>query len=763
MLLPMLAEAANIELTSTERAWINQHPIVRYAIDPYWKPIEYSDDGVATGLSVAYLEKAAKLAGLKLSFEKTNTWEQSIARFANDDVDLLPGVPDFELPQPLERTADLTSPYFISSTIIVTNAKNRILNDLDDFSAGDVIAMRGGGAYEAWMRRRHPTINLQFYKSSFDALAAVVAGNATAAIGPEPILHPLIRQKFRNSLYVAGVAQDMPLVLRVATNKSSPQLKAIMQKAITAISAGESDAIQVAWVEDADYGRPSIAILFKYYGLRIALIATIMVLMILALLQMRRLQVAADRLARQRAAFLATMTHEIRNPLNYIISSIEMAQMHAADSRVRGLIEVAANGAHLLLELANRSLDYWRIESCGHVNRREVGVGNILKELVPAMRILAEKKGLKFNVSTRWAPDIPLLLDDVGVKQILINIISNSIKFTDHGSISLSVYFDDCDGFGCVVFEVVDTGSGISTDDIDRVFNPFFRGGADLPNRSGAGLGLSVCKELANRMRGNLIVRSDLGKGTTVVVRLPAISVVPSSLSGNRKSPEVLLDGGMRALIVEDVIENQMILRDQLECLGFQVVVADSGSRALSVIEEIDFDVMFLDCNLPDMSGFDITREIRCAAAKRKAGAPIIGMSADRSPGQIQRCEESGMTAILFKPISLLELRGVVGDIVGCVNGGGSSENDVYYSGDILFSVDAKRAVRVEAIVAAKFSRKGEYEKVAFHIHRIRGIALTFKLDWLVEFVDRNPSLSVDLAKSERVLRKLAKELRESR
>lgn len=753
------AKSTTVALTQSEKLWIAAHPTIRYAIDPKWKPIEYADNGVPTGLTVAYLKRAADLVGLKLSYVRTTSWEDSVFRFSKGDVELLPGIPDFELPQPLVEGANLTPPYFVSSTIVVTGAKNRIINDFKDFSRDDVVAMRGGGAYEIWVKKQFPYIRARFYKSTSDALDAVVSGHATAAIGPEPILHPVIRQKYKNLLYVAGVVQELPLVLRIATHKSSPELKAIFRKALSAIDAEDADAIQEAWTEDADYGRPSTRALIRYFGFRIGLFFITMILMLLALFQLRRLHIAASKLAQQRAMFLATMTHEIRNPMNYILSSIELARIHAKDEKSKYYIDVAIKGGESLLDIADSVLDYWRSDG----RRRENKIGRIselLNTVVPGMRILANQKGVGFEVFASDIVDAPLIIDETAIRQVLINIISNAIKFTDQGLVSLSIESEGECAEECIRFSVVDTGVGIPRKDIRKVLRPFFqvRAESEANSNSGIGLGLSICKALAEKMGGNLSVKSIVGKGTTVSMIVPIRRATHNDSQVKKELPKFSFIHGGRVLVVEDVPANQRILRDQLEYLGLEVTVVGSGRDAMDAVKENRFDLVFLDYRLPDMMGVDVSRYIRDVASLGGAAISIIGMSADANPEVVNSCASGGMNDVIQKPIGICRLVEIV---KGCFS---LSEIDdlAGFGGGIggVAEFEIKRSIREEIVCAARNAGNGRCDQADFHVHRLRGIALSFNFDWIVKFVDCNLSSDVDLFERRRRLLKFMGELR---
>ncbi|MCA8251563.1 transporter substrate-binding domain-containing protein [Burkholderia multivorans] len=389
-----LACASSLGLSNDEVRWIESHQVIKYAIDPYWRPIEYRDNKEAAGLTVAYLKEIASNIGVQIQFIETSSWNESITLLAEGKVDLLPGVPDFDIPQSLAAQSQPSPPYFATTTIAVTNAKNRIISGFSDFSIDDTIAIRAGGAYESWIRKKYPNLKIVSFDSTEEALNAVARGQATAVIGPEPILHPVVRQRYSRSLFVAGVIQNLPLVLRMATSTQNPELHSIVQKAISAVSAEQSDRIQEEWVEDADFGQPSITALLRYYGGRIGAIIFVFSATIVALLQAWKARSAISEIAKQRAAFLSIMAHEIRNPLNYILASIELAYAQPDKESARHYIEIAINGSKSLLSLLTTALDYSKIsEKNISINKSAATISEILSPILPGFHMEAEKKG----------------------------------------------------------------------------------------------------------------------------------------------------------------------------------------------------------------------------------------------------------------------------------------------------------------------------------------------------------------------------------
>ncbi|WP_334022067.1 ATP-binding protein [Burkholderia orbicola] len=713
------AFASNINLTNEEIKWIERHQVVRYAIDPHWQPMEYLDNKAPAGLTIAYLNAIANIIGIQLEFVMTSSWKDSIDQLSEGKIDLLPGVPDFDIPSSLLARSELSTPYFVTSTIAITTARNRIISDISDFSGEDIIAIRGGGAYDSWIKKKYPHLKVARFDSTDAALNAVSRGQATAAIGPEPILHPIVRQRYNKSLFVAGAIRDLPLALRIGIASKDPELRSIVQKALSAISAEDSDQIQEEWVEDADFGQPSLSALIKYYGMRMVAIIFIFSMTIVALYQVWRTRDAISEIAKQRAAFLSIMAHEIRNPLNHILASVEMALEQIDIKRMRYYVDIAARGGESLHLLLTNALDYSKLSNTRITIKKEATTLNeIFAPLLPPLGIDAERKGLTFHAHISDNIPAHLMLDKIKIRQIVTNIASNAIKFTKFGSVSLRADQESSLSSKWLVFRITDTGIGISDREISKITKPFYQAQSGNKENIGAGLGLTICAELIHAMHGELSIESSIGEGTTVAIRIP-LELAPKHCAQNRELGVVNKYSRANALVVEDITMNREIIRSQLEHLGVAATTAKSGQEAIDAISRHKFDIILLDCNLPDISGYDVAQHIKNATDRESSRTPIIAISADVDAAHVKKCLNSGMSGIITKPINLQTLRETLSAWI-------TTEPSSLDLHDIP-EEQILSGLRDEAIEALRCARKKDAHGIEFHVHRIKGIALSFE------------------------------------
>ncbi|MCA7961209.1 response regulator, partial [Burkholderia multivorans] len=495
------------------------------------------------------------------------------------------------------------------------------------------------------------------------------------------------------------------------------------------------------WVEDADFGQPSITALLRYYGARIGAVIFIFSLTIIALLQAWRARGAISEIAKQRAAFLSIMAHEIRNPLNYILASIELAYVQPDKSAARHYIEIAINGGKSLSSLLSTVLDYSKISDTNiSIDKSATTISEILSPILPGFHIEAEQKGLRFEAPASNYFDQPLLLDVVKIRQILTNIVSNAIKFTDHGSVSLFIESKMDFSPGRITFRVADTGIGIPSREIPNITKPFYQIKNKSKKEIGAGLGLAICSTIINAMHGDLSVTSSPGQGTVVTVSIPCERTIRDSSQGE-DCTAAGNNANMNVLVVEDIEINREIIRDQLEHLGYSTATVGSGWEAVSELNQKTFDLVLLDCNLPDMSGYDVAKHIRSSNRTEISSTPIIAISADVDAEHVGRCFDSGMDGVIPKPISLSKLKETL-------RAWSKKDINAYKSTAPKLSnvsdEEVLAGLREEALHVLKSAEKMDGDKVEYYIHRFRGIALSFDLAEYVNMANIEISESGD-------------------
>lgn len=367
--------------------------------------------------------------------------------------------------------------------------------------------------------------------------------------------------------------------------------------------------------------------------------------------ELRTARDSALRFAKLKADFAATVSHEIRTPLNGVIGTLDMLKMDKLNPEQTELLGLAWDSSQYLLELINNILDFSRLEA----GRLEVDASDFaLQPLIDGVINMFRQPaaGKKLTLTARIAANVPPVLngDPARIRQILINLLGNALKFTEHGAVTLTVE-SSADGRQ-LRFAVRDSGIGIAGDQQSAIFDSFTQADSSMTRRyGGSGLGLAICKQIVRLLGGDIGVDSTPGQGSNFWFTTPCVAGLsaPSALPAAERQ----IKQSARILIAEDNLTNQIVATGMLRLLGCTSGIARNGIEAVTQWRDGDWDLILMDCSMPEMDGFQATAAIRSLETGSGRYTPIVAMTANTLPADVESCLMAGMDDHLGKPLTL--------------------------------------------------------------------------------------------------------------
>ena len=723
---------APINLTSSEKQWLNKNKKVRVIVNPWYIPFSMTDsEQEIRGISGDILNLISLQTGLTFESVIVNSYDEMINEIKKGNWGMMvPAIYD-----PHSDIFSYIQPFVSTQFVSVVNREHFSSAAL---MPGMRVAITDTHPLQNELKEKHPDINWIPVKNASVALNLVADDKVDAAIANRLVTRYLSEHYYPDQLIWQAIPDVIPAAHTIAVAPNQPELKAILEKARNNIPQREIFQIVSKWLRMPSFKVDTWELYNKPFYL-VALLATLLVIsctlwVIYLAIEVRKRKrsqrllvkekIKAQRASKENREFLSRMSHELRTPVSAIIGYLELLQNASANFKSEDKISVnqATQASHSLLKLIGEILDLEKVESgIIEVTPQWGNIDDLITDKIDLFHAIASKKGITIDYISPFTTNQMVFLDFQLLGQVLNNIIGNAVKFTQHGSINISVSLQN----EVLTIVITDTGSGISKNEQSRIFEAFIQ--ADNQSaEQGSGLGLTICKVLMTKMQGTILLESEVNKGTILTISLPTETVTDVNVeSASAAVLPMNVDKQLRILIADDQPASRLLLQRQLETLGIGSDQAADGKEVLSLLRQSPYDILITDINMPVMDGISLTKKIR----EHDTSLIIYGLTATAQVHERERCLAAGMNDCLFKPINITQLTLLLSEIK-------SQDNPLFDMKRLTVLTQGNRLLMLSALNDAQKENYNDlskahqaltcsdYETMKYHIHRIRGTAL---------------------------------------
>lgn len=670
----------DLTLSEQEKRFVLYHPHLAFPSAPEGFPPYLITDSFnhigATGFTIDLLRILTEKLGV--TFEPVYVGSLEIGRQAIKSGEL-----DFyhmHLNDPVRYPELKFSNTLINTSLSLITRDDYILNNHISSLKNETIGVVSGFVSTDELIKRLPEAKFKHYLSLTETFNALEAGEINAFVEPSLSASYFIKQKGYAHFTIQpfhGFLDDIPMSF--ATVPDNADLILLFNRGLSAIDSERYEEINAKWntiaFSEGDIYQQVSSIYQKagYILLTIFFMSVLMTVFYLHQLRLRKaaqneaeaaLEVAekarsaAEQSGIAKTSFLARMSHEIRTPMNGVFGMAEALRYTKLDKHQSELLNTLTNSADNLLSILNDVLDFSKMDA-GKLTLESVPVNlvELASNVVNAFTPLAQQKGLRLRLNADNKLSTMYMLDPTRLTQVLNNLVSNALKFTEFGYVDVNISLkkrEHVDGsqYDSIYFSVVDSGIGIAPEHQNLLFSPFIQADSEVTRRfGGTGLGLSICQEIVNAMGGKISTASKEGKGSTFffTIAMKCIDIAqPTSVKPSQSSNTFPDFSAINVLLVEDNLVNIKVLSAQLERLGIYPDIAYNGEEGIAMHHANQYDLIISDCHMPVMDGFELARTLSSSLTSKPFW--LIAVTADALADTAQKCLDAGFDDYMTKP-----------------------------------------------------------------------------------------------------------------
>jgi len=670
-------------LTAIERDWLKANDgKIRFAECDDYPPFDLIDENNKyTGISADYLNLIEKKLGFRVNKVRVNSWDEILKKAQSGDIDVISSI---QKNQSRSEFLLFTEPYIDVPSVIVSGKETAQTLTLDSMQ-GMKVAVVYQYAVEEYLKENFSYLDLQPYPDPLSALMSVAFKNAEALILDLPVASYYISKAGISNLRMAGETGYVEN-LRFAVRQDLPILRRILDKGLSLITVEEKDQILEKWIhlESAPPYKtirfwrtaaiPILIIIFLFLSILVwnkslknmireqtKALAQELEERKLIELKLSEAKKAAETANQTKNEFLANISHEIRNPLHAITGYSELLYADVSDETQKSHLEAIIVAGQNLMTLINDILDLTKLEaSMTTLQPGPVSLRVIVGEIKQLFELQLLEKGIQLKVTIDDNLPDTLLLDEIRLRQMLLNLVGNAIKFTEEGYIHISVLQEPCKFASNaldLIISIKDTGIGIPPKKLETIFESFVQHKTKKNKElGGTGLGLAICKRLVEMMNGEISVESTVGVGSIFSVRLNEVEISSDKDGSLDVENGQLLEyrfQNARVLVVDNVKSSLLHLKEILTNAGLNTITTDNGHDALFLASRYQPELILINKRLPVMDSGEIIKHLR--KDHKTSHIPIVGMGISQGFNE-EELKKMGFSGYLRKPINVTQL-----------------------------------------------------------------------------------------------------------